>query len=226
MRTVIRCQLVLVVLSLTCFFLPEAHAAFSLNKTRVVVSAGSSSAIEVTNHSPLKYGMQSWVEEFDTSATTLAVTPGLLAIDGDSKATLRILSFDKKSASEQLFYLNVQEIPPANANSDTSTLSLAVRTRIKLFVRPESLFEGRPDAEENIQVLKTSKGILFRNPTDYYFAISKVQVGNQDIPSPQLGVFAPHSEVIIEDFPLATEIVLSAIDDYGANNSYKLVVEE
>ncbi|CAH1538274.1 Gram-negative pili assembly chaperone, C-terminal domain protein [Vibrio owensii] len=226
MRIVIRYQLVLVVLSFACLFLPEADAAFSLNKTRVVVSSGSSSAIEVINHSPLKYGMQSWVEEVDASAATLAVTPGLLAIEGDSKATLRILSFDKNSASEQLFYLNVQEIPPVNTNSDTSTLSLAVRTRIKLFVRPDSLFEGRPDAEENIQVLKTSKGTLFRNPTDYYFSISKVQIGSQNISLPQLGAFAPHSEIIVKDLPLTTEIVLNAIDDYGATNSYKILVEE
>ncbi|MFV8458757.1 fimbria/pilus periplasmic chaperone [Vibrio owensii] len=226
MQTVINRTLKATLLSIVILCQPSAHAAFSLNKTRVIVGAGSSSSVEITNHSPLKFGMQSWVEEVDSPASELAVTPRLLTIEGESDATLRLLSFNKTLSEEQLFYLNVQEIPPENSDSETSTLSLAVRTRIKLLVRPENLFENRPDAEKQILVSRTSDGLLFRNPTPYYFAVAKVTDNKTSITSPNLGTFSPNSEVRIKSATSASEVTLYAIDDYGATNPYILTVKE
>jgi len=226
MRVVINYTLGVTILCLLIAWHPNAQAAFSLNKTRVIVSAGSSSSIKVTNRSSLAYGMQSWVEEVHSSANELAVTPSLLTLKGKSNTTLRLLSFNKNIHEEQLFYLNVQEIPPKHTNSDASILSLAVRTRIKLLIRPESLFEERLNAEKKIQVIRTSGGLLFRNPTPYYFAVTEVTANNTPIASTGLNTFAPGSEVYIESATLASEVTLFAIDDYGATNSYTFLIKK
>lgn len=226
MRTVINNTLGVTLLCLLIAWHTHAHAAFSLNKTRVIVGAGSSSSIKISNRSSLIYGMQSWVEEVHSSANELAVTPSLLTIKGKSDATLRLLSFNKDISEEQLFYLNVQEIPPEQTNSDISVLSLAVRTRIKLLIRPEGLSKERPNAEKKIQITRTNDGLLFRNPTPYYFAVAEVTANNTAIASAGLDTFAPNSEVHIESETLASEITLFAIDDYGATNPYILVIEE
>ncbi|GDX07870.1 molecular chaperone [Buttiauxella sp. A111] len=197
----------------------HANAALSLSNTRVIIDGQSSNSVEVINGSNSRYGVQSWVEDSagKNPGRALVVTPEFQALGGKQKAVLRLLSFAPDKNQEQLFFLNVQEIPPKGPDTGRNQLSLAVRTKIKVLVRPVALKEARKQAEEKIEISKTSGGLRFKNPTPYYFAISKVSVGGKDYTRTALGTFAPFSTVELKvSNNNATSATLSYLDDYGA----------
>ncbi|HAV1831923.1 TPA: fimbria/pilus periplasmic chaperone, partial [Enterobacter hormaechei subsp. steigerwaltii] len=90
------------------------YSALSLSNTRVVIQSQSSASVEVINGSAYRYGMQAWVEDAEGKdpGKALAVTPALTSIDAGKNAVLRLLSFATPGDKEQIYYLNVQEIPP------------------------------------------------------------------------------------------------------------------
>ncbi|MBB1200722.1 hypothetical protein EGM70_10505 [Enterobacteriaceae bacterium 89] len=210
-------------------FCSQASAAFSLGGTRLVIASNSSASMEVDNDATSRYGMQAWVEDEQghDPGKALVVTPGFLAIDGGGKAMLRLLSFAPPAKQEKLYYLNVQEIPPKDKNADGhSRLSLAVRTRIKVLIRAPALNAGRKDAEKGILVSRVGHGLLFHNPTPYYFAVATVSAGGQDHSKTALGVFAPGSNVKLNNLSGTTGTVkLTTLDDYGARHTYTYQVK-
>jgi chaperone protein EcpD len=194
------------------------YAAFSLSSTRVVMQAQSSASVEVANASDVRYGMQAWVvdQQDKDPGKSLAVTPSLAAVEANKSTVLRLLSFSAPSDKEQLYYLNVQEIPPKSKDKGKNAFSLAVRTKIKVLVRPASLFDSRRGAEEKITVSKTAQGLVFTNPTPYYFAVTTLIVGNKNHTKTPLGTFAPGSTVKIAMNPVPSKVTLRYLEDTGA----------
>ncbi|HEY2453474.1 MAG TPA: molecular chaperone, partial [Scandinavium sp.] len=137
--------------------IPQVHAALSLGATRIIIDGQSSNSVEVINSSTARYGVQSWVEDGagKDPGRALVVTPSFQAIDGKQKAVLRLLSFEPVQQKELLYYLNVQEIPPKLQDKSVNHLSLAVRTRIKVLIRPAALNGQRKQAEDKIEIART-----------------------------------------------------------------------
>lgn len=215
--------------SLLTFGVSSAQAALSLTKTRLIVAPGSSDSVDVINNSNIRYGMQAWVEDATEHdpGKTLVVTPNFQAIDGKQKVVLRLLSFATSGNQEQLYYLNVQEIPPKSKDSNSrNELSLAVRTKIKVLIRPSALNNNRKGAEEKIQVVRNPQGFTFKNPTPYYFAISTLKVNGKDYTKTKLGTFFPASTVNI---PVtdnkASQVTIIYLDDFGAKKTAELSVQ-
>lgn len=209
------------------FVTAQSEAAFSLSNTRVVIQAGSSSSVEVLNGASARFGMQAWVEDAAEKdpGKKLVVTPALLAIDANKKAVLRLLSFDTTSNKEQLYFLNVQEIPPKPKDNGHSQFLMAVRTKIKVLVRPANLFDARRGAEQKIEVTRTPSGLRFKNPTPYYFAVTTVTVGGKDQTKTALGTFAPMSSVDVNLGARASEVTLRYLEDTGAARTVTLPVK-
>lgn len=200
----------------------QVHAALSLGNTRVIIDGQSSNSVEVINSSNSRYGVQSWVEDSAGKdlGRALVVTPSFQAIDGKQKAVLRLLSFAPVQNKELLYYLNVQEIPPKVQDNGRNQLSLAVRTKIKVLVRPTAIKVQRKQAEEKIGIARTSGGLRFTNPTPYYFAITKVSIGGKNYTKTVLGTFAPMSNAEIKVANnTASSATLNYLDDYGATRS-------
>ncbi|MBF7993695.1 molecular chaperone [Rahnella laticis] len=204
------------------------HAALSLSDTRIIINEKSSSSIEVLNNAAARYGMQSWVEDKEGKdpGQALVVTPSFQAIDGKQKIVLRLLSFTAPGQQEQLYYLNVQEIPPKPAANDRSQLSMAVRTKIKVLVRPAALGAQRKSAEEKIEVSRSGQGLIFKNPTPYYFAVTKITAGGKTYTKTPLGTFAPMSTVDMKDISGAgSSVSITYLNDYGGANTADLKVK-
>jgi chaperone protein EcpD len=195
-----------------------SYSAFSLSSTRVVMQAQSSASVEVFNGSDSRYGMQAWVEDQQGKdpGKGLAVTPSLSAVDANKSTVLRLLSFSTPTDKELLYYLNVQEIPPKSKDNGRNEFSLAVRTKIKVLVRPAGLFDKRRGAEEMITATKSDKGLIFNNPTPYYFAITTITVGNKNYTKTPLGTFAPGSTVKVALNPVPSKVTLRYLEDTGA----------
>lgn len=208
------------------FITMQSEAAFTLSNTRVVIQTGSSSSIEVLNDAPLRFGMQAWAEDEagNDPGKKLIVTPALLGIDAKKKAVLRLLSFGSPGDKEQLYYLNVQEIPPKPKNNGQNQFLMAVRSKIKILVRPARLFDSRRGAEKNIEVTKTSSGLHFKNPTPFYFAITTVTAGGKDNTKTALGTFAPMSSTDVHFGAGAANVTLRYLEDTGAARTITLPV--
>ncbi|HGJ5875514.1 MAG TPA: molecular chaperone [Arsenophonus sp.] len=70
---------------------------------------------------------------------------------------------------ESVFYLNVLDIPPKPTNLKTkNTLQLALRTRIKLFYRPQNISKTSQDIADHIKINKAGKALFIANPTAYF----------------------------------------------------------
>lgn len=206
----------------------QAQAALSLGNTRVIIDGQSSNSIEVINSSTSRYGVQSWVEDSagKDPGKALVVTPSFQAIEGKQKAVLRLLSFAPLQNNELLYYLNVQEIPPKVADTGRSQLSMAVRTKIKVLIRPTALKEDRKQAEEKITIAKTANGLRFTNPTPYYFAVTTVTVSGKNYTKTAVGTFAPMSNVELK-IPAggASSATLSYLDDFGAMRKANIAIK-
>lgn len=206
----------------------QSHAAFSLNGTRVILNEQSSSSVVVFNHASARYGMQAWVEDANGKdpGKALVVTPNFQAIDGQQKAVLRLLSFTPPGNQEQMYYLDVQEIPPKPTDNGHSQLSMAVRTKIKVIIRPTALVATRKDAEDKIQVTRNGQGLTFKNPTPYYFAITNVKAGGKTFAKTPLGTFAPFSTIEMKNISSsASAISVSYLNDYGATQTANLKIQ-
>ncbi|MBF7993699.1 molecular chaperone [Rahnella laticis] len=204
------------------------HAALSLSDTRVIINGKSSSSVEVLNNESVRYGMQAWVEGSNGQdpGKALVVTPNFQAIDGKQKIVLRLLSFSEPGQQEQLYYLNVQEIPPKPADNGRSQLSMAVRTKIKVLVRPAALGAQRKNAEEKIEVSRGGQGLVFKNPTPYYFAVTKITAGGKTYSKTPLGTFAPMSTVDMRNISGAgSSVSITYLNDYGGANTAELKVK-
>ncbi|MGE8323675.1 MAG: molecular chaperone, partial [Pseudomonas sp.] len=188
-----------------------------------------SSSIIVANPSTQAFAVQSWVNtEADdgTTAVPLIAAPALFRLDPGSEQTVQInrIPNDLPKDKESLFYFNVQEIPQVH-EEQTNNLTIALRTRIKLFYRPAEL-PGSP--EEALKTLQWSvqknngKAQLFvHNPSPYHYTFKHVQVGHlnerKSVEAPEM--VAPGStrayDLPTQALTPGMQVFFTTISDYG-----------
>ena len=137
----------------------SSNAAFSLNGTRYVYEGGKKSlSVMVSNESEQKYAGQVWIDNDNEKDKDVYFTtsPTFFKVDPKSRQTIRILDINPNLPQdrETLTWLNVQEIPPA-PKSGGNVLAIALNTRVKLIYRPQTLVDGRKEAEKQVRLLKT-----------------------------------------------------------------------
>lgn len=199
----------------------SAIASLSADQTRYIFKGDKDSlTVTVTNNNKEKmFGGQAWIDnivEKDTRPTFVA-TPSFFKVAAGGKQTLRIIlaSDHLPQDKESVYWLNIQDIPPAMQGSG---LAIALRSKLKLFYRPQSLVEGRKGAEEGIVVEERSGTKMLVNNTPYIFAIgglldskgNKLKVDNSS--AQKLLMFMPGDAVAIPGLNVSK---VESLDDYG-----------
>lgn len=212
----------------------QAMAAFTLSGTRFIYEEGKRNiSVDVTNASDNTYGGQVWIDnESQASGVYMVPTPPFFKLAPKQKQIVRIARTDSGTPlpadRESLFWLNVQEIPPKPEKSDEAVLSIALATRVKLIYRPKSLVQERKNAEKKVEVLQKDGTSYLKNPTPYYFAITKVKVNGQNIRLSKeedmaVSMLAPFSEQKVKGIPArAKSVSIEAINDWGGAETYTL----
>lgn len=212
----------------------QAMAAFTLSGTRFIYEEGKRNiSVDVTNASDNTYGGQVWIDnESQASGVYMVPTPPFFKLVPKQKQIVRIARTDSGTPlpadRESLFWLNVQEIPPKPEKSDEAVLSIALATRVKLIYRPKSLVQERKNAEKKVEVLQKDGSSYLKNPTPYFFAITKVKVNGQDIllskeEDMAVSMLAPFSEQKVKGIPAgAKSVSIEAINDWGGAETYTL----
>ncbi|MEH0886010.1 molecular chaperone [Enterobacter sp. UNJFSC 003] len=177
-----KCLLVSSLLFITSF----AHAGITIGGTRVVYPENKKeSSIGITNPDNLDYLVQSWVETEDNvrEKAPFLMTPPLFRLDAKQDNVLRIIRTggNLPADRESLFWLNIKSIPSSSRNENSNTLQIAIKTRIKLLYRPESI-TGKPEDVASQLTWHTQGNQLFvDNPTPFYMNFQEVKLDGKKI---------------------------------------------
>lgn len=200
--------------------------------TRVVYPAGQQFVnVQLTNETDHPSLMQAWVDNGDihSSPTTLSSTevpfiiiPSVSRMEARSGQTLRISYTGKKALPqdrESIFYLNVLDIPPkpkANPSGNNNYLQIALRSRIKLFYRP-NLSVNQQEAFENVQWKRDGKHLVVHNPSPYFITFTDVKVGNKWVK--EVGMLEPFSQKkVVANVQSGQKVNWTIINDYGGDS--------
>ena len=211
-----------------------AQAGIVVNGTRFIYPAKQQEiGVRISNDGTLPSLVQVWVDRGDPDTrpedaeAPFLLTPPIFRVDPNQGQSVR-LAFTGESLPgdrESLFWLNLLDIPPVPADAG-NVMQFAIRTRLKLFYRPEGL-SGRADQAATgmrWQLAKTERGHVLRatNPSPFHISFSELGVksggreykteggmvrpfGSQDFPFS--GAVAP---------PASGTVILHWINDYGA----------
>ncbi|OQS31667.1 hypothetical protein B0T45_22655 [Chromobacterium haemolyticum] len=202
--------------------------ALSLDALRYVFTGDKDSiSVIVSNEAKRTFGGQVWVDNIVESDTrpTFVVTPSFFKLKSEKKQVLRVIkAVNLPQDKESVYWLNLQEIPPL---MEGSGLSVAVRTRVKLFYRPAALLKGRKQAEEKMLLLASpdGKSLSLKNTTPYIFAINSllndegVALSIPKEATNKLLMFMPGDEVTVPD--TVSQVV--SVNDFGELKKHALV---
>ncbi|MHA7114864.1 fimbrial biogenesis chaperone [Pseudomonas promysalinigenes] len=163
---------------------PSAQAALTINTTRVVYNSDMrNTSVVVANPSSQLFAVQSWVntETDDTQTITpLMASPALFRLPPGKEQSVQIsgLPNDLPQDRESLFYFNVQEIPQSSTGENE--LTIAIRTRIKVFYRPQQL-KTRPQdhlahLEWSIMPIEGKLHLLVNNPSPFHYTFGQIEI--------------------------------------------------
>lgn len=226
------------------------YAGVQIGGTRVIYRAQDREAtISIANNGDSSRLVQAWVDDGDSSATAqtttapFVVTPPISRIDAGNAQTLRIMhtGTDEPQDRERVYWLNVLEIPPRHKarNGDTTNhLQFAVRSRIKIFYRPNGLDSDPATAHKLLtwRAIKKERGVVTMecsNPSPFNVSFNQVALKQpgKETPDSEMtgGGICPargteRFEVAAPDGLAAEALTLGVINDYGGTQRYDAVL--
>ena len=171
-------------------FLSSAQAGIVIDSTRVIYPADKREVtLGMTNHADTPRLIQAWIDSGDPEASIVKatvpfiVTPPIFRLDAGKGQTLRILftGGNVPQDRESVFWLNVQEVQPkpaGKANRTKDYVHFSVRSRLKIFYRPQGL-PGSP--EQAISALRwhaVDGGLECKNPSAFNVSINNIRIAS------------------------------------------------
>ncbi|WP_447745436.1 fimbrial biogenesis chaperone [Pseudomonas nicosulfuronedens] len=224
-------------LAATVFWAGLAQAGIVIQGSRVVYPAKDREvSIKMTNIGEQPSLVQAWVDKgneklpADKADGPFLITPPITRVEAKKGQTLRLVYTGDDAASrkqETVFWLNVLDVPPMPKDQESNFLQVAVRSRMKIFYRPDGL-EGNPNqAAENLNwsVVQNGTGYLIRarNNGAFHVSLASVQLvaggRSYDVRKDDVKMVAPGSSM---DFPLPS---LTGQPGAGAKVDYQWVTD-
>ena len=200
--------------------------------TRIVAYAqDKETAIEVKNEGQESYLVQSWLEDLKGNENNLplVLTPPVMKLGGgqDGRLRLVVLAGEIPQDRESAYWLSLQEIPPKAKDGVENKLVIAIRSRLKVFVRPAGLnAAGAADAVKQLRwtVEREGGGRCLRatNPTAYHVSFGRLEVkvgGSKAVtPEDKTEMTLPqgsHCYAVPAGLKGQTTVTYSAVNDFG-----------
>lgn len=207
--------------------------------TRAVVSLNNSSDISIENTSNHDYMVQAWLEDLNGNHENLGafIHPQLFKMGPSESGFVKVISIANKLPldRESVYILSLQEIPPKSEDvTNKNILRIAVKTKIKVFFRPDDLTRnGFVKAYNNdIKWFLNNEGdLVAENTSPYYFSfgVLKLQSGEDVVLLNNRNMLAPFSlqKYIIPKMDSNIKewkLIYSAINEYGGKEELKYKV--
>lgn len=174
-----------------------AHAGVVIEGTRVVVPAEEREvAVRMSNKREYPVLVESWIEcpesEGAACKAPFVLAPPLFRLDPGKGQSLRIFQAPgpKPTDRETLYYLNVRDIPP---KAEGDGVSIAFRSRLKLFHRPPGLAVQPGDAPQQLRWFAGDAVVRVENPTPYFITVIALEPSGgtvQDLDGVMVAPFA------------------------------------
>ncbi|WP_337010302.1 fimbrial biogenesis chaperone [Pantoea sp. AS142] len=205
------------------FIAPVAHASLVLDQNRVIYPGAldQSAEVKISNPTQNDFLVQAWAEDKDgRSQQDIFVDPPLSKIKGQHKISLRIMAINPSLVNkpqEQLYWLNVKEIPKIDKATNAAQLAIVMRTRIKILYRPKGVPEDMEQAYKNLEWKHNSSGLQVFNPTPYYITFDKVWLDNKKSKIIKADMIPPFSTTLMAKGSAGQAAVVNytVINDFG-----------
>ncbi|WP_130905492.1 MULTISPECIES: fimbria/pilus periplasmic chaperone [unclassified Pseudomonas] len=216
-----------------------AHASIVIDGTRVIYPAKAAEVtVRLTNKGEAPRLVQAWIDDGDEKSSPekidvpfIILTP-IFRMDPDKGHALRVRYTQSKPVPtdrESVFWLNVLEIPakPAGDTSDANYLQFSLRTRIKLFFRPEGLPGSAAAAPEQLVWQAQPGGLLVKNPSAFNVSLKRVELGAKGDAGTVEGIMvAPFSQAVLKLVGAKTSnpsstVTYFPVNDYGGTPELK-----
>lgn len=204
------------------FYTMQSFAGIVVGGTRVIFPGNApDTTISIYNkETTLPYLIQVWVDPFnkdDKSKPPFTAIPPVSRLEPGQEKVLRIVKIagELPTDRESVFWLNVKNIPPSSDKKDTSTLEIAIKTRIKLFWRPAAINLIPEKAIAKVKWHKQGNQLVVENKSPIHINIMDVVIDGKNIP---LNMIRPF-ETLTLDLPAGVSghsVVWRFINDYGA----------
>lgn len=195
-----------------------AQAGVIIGGTRIIFNSDKKeTSISVNNPDAVPYLIQSWVDGVGSDKAPFIITPPLFRLDGQQQNILRIVRTggDFPLDREVLYWANIKAIP--TAAKDENVLQVAVKTRLKLIVRPAALDDSSPEEVANqLKWQRQADQLTVTNPTAYYMNFQSITIGGSDISN--AGWVAPFSSAhyTLKASHQSSDVEWRLISDFGA----------
>lgn len=208
------------VVTMMCLSMASAHAGIIVGGTRIIYNGDKKeTSISVKNPDKASYLIQSWSDagEKSNDKSPFIVTPPLFRLGGGQENSLRIIRTggNLPEDRESLYWMNIKSIPATEKQENVNTLQIAVKTRIKLIYRPQTLTQQPENESEKLTWKRSGSTLTVTNPTAYYMNFSTLKVGINTVK--EATYVAPMSSA---SFTLPTgangDVVWTIISDFGA----------
>lgn len=231
-----------VALLAACAFAPVAHANVLIGGTRVILPAKDGEVtVRLTNDNPTPALVQAWIDRGDPQSTPdsvdtpFLITPPMFRMEPKRDQSLRILHTREPLPvdRESLFWLNVLEVPPKPAELEAGNknyLQLALRSRLKLFFRPDGLKSDplKAPTELTFHLVAGSEGVqlLVKNPSPYHVTLSEVTVDARGKAlNAEPGMVVPMGELRLNvpgltNAAAGASVRYAVINDFGGGDAY------
>ncbi|CAO95702.1 fimbrial biogenesis chaperone [Erwinia tasmaniensis] len=217
--------------ALLCCISFSAAAGIQVDATRVIYNGSAQSAsLNIHNDKADTYMVQTWLDQGDASKTPqdipLQVIPPVLKLAGNKEAVLRFIYSGKglPQDRESLFWVNVQEIPPTS--NKENVLQIAVRTRIKLFYRPDGLNTSLEKQAAALKWHRQGNQLTVENSGPFNITLGTITLTSSNGKKQTINadMIKPFDRATI-NLPAGTEngsrLSFSYINDYGGNSEVK-----
>lgn len=190
----------IIFLLFTLCTISSSWAGVIVGGTRVIYPGQKKEVLlNIKNPEKINYLVQSWVEYPDntTRKTPFVVNPPLVRLEENKDYDIRLIRNEVALPEdrESWFWLNIKAIPGA-AHVKQNQLQVTVRTRIKIFYRPEAVKEDKevPAYTKVIYQLKNNQFVL-KNPTPFFINVYDLVVNENRIADADM--IAPFGEAIL-----------------------------
>lgn len=209
-----------------------AHAAIQLSATRAIMNEKDRNvAVFAKNLTTNPFVVQAWIDgEEEEMETPFFITPPLSRFDGSAERSLNITrvgdSFPKDR--ESYYWINVLEIPQKTDSKDNS-LTLATRTRIKLFYRPaaiEKMPRGAEQAKWSVARDGKSCSLAVDNTSAYTINFARIDVSGEPEGFGKTIVAKPleTTSIPLSKCPAgAVSVTPQVVNDYGVIDAWPTV---
>lgn len=218
-----------------------AHSAIIIGGTRVIYPAEKKDVtVQVKNDGNKPSLMQVWMDNGDADVTPdksnvpFIVNPPVSRVDPKTGQTISLTftGADLPKDRESLFWINFLDIPAkpatsADSQEATNYLQFSIRSRIKVFYRPEKLSAKVADAPKSLKWAISGKQLKVDNPTPYYVNLLNLKALSATGQKTELAadglMLAPFQSHNVELKDLNfKKLSLLSINDYGGTDSLEV----